>query len=408
MRSGAGVGWQRRSRVATSLVAALGAACGVNGGRGDLAAPSAIIVTPAPDGPKLVSAPDPTVSAEPVAPLELAIDSQRICIRASGRVHCSTSLAPETALTAPTPLEGIDDAVSLALGAVFGCAATRGGKVLCFGDNTYGQLGAQLRAERSDKAVVVSGLDGAKRVSASDGQACAVLADDTVRCWGRNDTGQTGGATYYVPAARELVEADVVGGVSDATSVAPGGWTTCASKRGHGVMCWGRAPFGDDAMTYGRKNIRPTAIPELADFEDVSASGGAFCGIERGEVKCWGELYSLFAGEKARSGKLVSAGVNRARKVRGAQSHACAILTDGRVTCWGIASYGALGRGDTTASDPQTPEAVHDLPPAIDIAVGGASSCAITGAREIYCWGSWPHAGGAMRKELLPVKMRID
>jgi hypothetical protein len=42
------------------------------------------------------------------------------------------------------------------------------------------------------------------------------------------------------------------------------------------------------------------------------------------------------------------------------------------------------------------------------IAVGSASSCAITGAREVYCWGSWPHAGGAMRKESLPVKMRLE
>jgi hypothetical protein len=405
MTSGVPAAWAPRSLVATSL---LFAACSGGGRRVDGAPPSAIVVAPAPDGPRVVSVPEATAAAEAVAPLELAIDAQRLCVRVAGRVHCSTAVATEVALTAAPPLEGIDDAISLALGASFGCAATRAGKVLCFGDNTYGQLGAQLRAERSDKPVVVTGLAGAKRVAAGEGQACALLADDTVRCWGRNDSGQTGGATFYVPAARELVEADVVGGVSEVASIAAGGATTCASKRDRSVICWGRAPFGGNAMMYSRKNVRPTAVPELTGFEEVSASGGAFCGIDRGEVKCWGELYSLFSGDAGRSGKLAGTGVTRARKVRVGQTHACALLTDGGVMCWGMASYGALGRGDETAGDAQLPGAVRDMPPAIDVAVGGAASCAITGAREIYCWGSWPHAGGAMRTEMLPVKMRLD
>lgn len=406
MTAGAPAAWKQRSLVATSLLLT---ACGGGGRSRDPAPVSAIVVAPAPSGPKIDRAPESTTATvEPVAPLELAIDETRLCVRVAGRVHCTTTATPDVALTAPPPLAGIDDAVSLALGAAFGCAVTRAGKVLCFGDNSYGQLGAQLRTERSDQPVAVTGLEGARRVSASEAQACALLMDETVRCWGKNDSGQTGGATYYVPAARELVELDVVIGVSGAASIATGGSTTCASKRDRGVMCWGRAPFGDGAMMYSRKNVRPMAVTELAAFDAVSAGAGAFCGLEHGEVKCWGELYSLFGGDAARSGKLVGTGVTRARKVRVAQTHACAILTDDSVTCWGMAAYGALGRGETTAADAQPAEAVRDLPPAIDIAVGGAASCAITGAREIYCWGSWPHAGGAMRKEMLPVKMRLD
>jgi hypothetical protein len=407
--------WRRRVLVATTFLVT---ACRGGAHRDNITAPSAIVVAPAPAGANVVGAAEPTTPLEQVAPIELAVDMQRLCVRASGRVHCTTTLSADVALTAAPPLEGIEDAVSLALGATFGCAATRAGQVLCFGDNTYGQLGAQLRADRSDKPVVVSGVAGAKRVFTSDSQACALLTDNTVRCWGRNDGGQTGGSTYYLPAARELVEADVVEGVSDVTSVAPGGWTTCASTRARGVMCWGRALLESDRTMYAPKNVRPVAVPELAGFEEVTASGGAFCGISGGgasgggisggEVKCWGELYSLFAGEAARSSKIASTGVTRARKLGIAQTHGCAVLTDGSVTCWGMGSYGALGRGETTGYEALPPETVRDVAPAVDVVVGGATSCAITGAREIYCWGSWPHAGGAMRKETLPVKMRLD
>lgn len=386
----------------------LATACGgVTHGAGT-ADPSAIVVAPAPASASLVRPAEPVAADDEVAPLEIAVDAQMLCVRAAGRVHCSNAPSADVALTAPPPLEGIDDAVSLALGPTFGCVATRAGKVLCFGDNTYGQLGAHLRADRSDKPVVVGGVSGARRVFTSDGQACALLADDTVRCWGRNDRGQTGGSAYYLPAAHELVEADLVDGVKDVTRVAVGGSTTCATTRRRGVMCWGRTLFGGERMMHAAQSTRPVEVPELAGLEGMSASGGAFCGIAAGEVKCWGELYSLFAGEPARSSKITSAGVRRARKVRIAQTHGCAVLTDGSVTCWGMGSYGALGRGETTGYEAMVPETVRDVASAVDVAVGGASSCALTGAREIYCWGSWPHTGGAMRKETVPVKMRLD
>jgi alpha-tubulin suppressor-like RCC1 family protein len=392
------------------LVPVLATACGGAVQRGGASNPSAVVVVPAPvtAGPGVVSNGEPATAVDDVAPLEIAIDTQMLCVRAAGRVHCSNTPASDVALTAPPPLEGIDDAISLALGSTFGCVATRAGKVFCFGDNTYGQLGAQLRDGRRDKPVLVNGVSGAKRVFTSDSQACALLVDGSVRCWGRNDGGQTGGSTYYVPAAHELVEADLVEGVKGATSVAPGGWTTCAATRARGVTCWGRALLGDDHMMHATRNTSPSEVPELGAIESVTASGGAFCGIAGGEVKCWGELHSLFPGEAGRSSKLTNAGVTHARKVRIAQTHGCAVLTDGTLSCWGMGSYGALGRGDITGYEALGPEPVREVTSAVDIAVGSASSCAITGAREVYCWGSWPHAGGAMRKESLPVKMRLE
>jgi hypothetical protein len=391
--------------VACLLATACGGAAHGVGGAAD---PSAIVIGPAPAGASVVSPAPPANAADEVAPLEIAVDAQMLCVRVGGRVHCTNAVSADVALTAAPPLEGIVDAVSVALGPTFGCVATRAGKVLCFGDNTYGQLGAHLRADRSDKPVVVVGVTGARRVFTSDSQACALLADDTVRCWGRNDGGQTGSSTYYLPPARELVDADAVDGVKDVASVAVGGSTTCAATRRRGVTCWGRTLFGGDRLMHVAQSTRPVDVPELAALEEISASAGAFCGIAAGEVKCWGELHSLFPTEPTRSSKIAGAGVTRARKVRIAPMHGCAVLTDGSVTCWGMGSSGALGRGETTGYDAMGPETVRDVAFAVDVAVGGASTCALTGAREVYCWGTWPNAGGATRKETAPVKMRLD
>ena len=379
-------------------------ACRDGARRRDVSDPSAIVVAPARPraGAGALDVTDTTPDGEHESRLEIALDYQRLCVRSEGRVRCTSSPTPDVSLAAAPALEGIDDAVSLSITGAFGCVATRAGKVLCFGDNTYGQLGAHLRADRSDKPVVVSGVANAKRVLTSAAHACAILRDETVRCWGGNDSGQTGGSTYYLPAARELVEADAVERVSDVAALAVGRSTTCAATRGRNVTCWGRALFDEGRAMHamnGPTNVRPGAVADLAGFEDIAASDGSFCGIVRGEVKCWGELWSLFSGEKARGSKIATTGVTGASKVKVTASHACALLADGTVTCWGNGSYGALGRGEVgDTSEALAPETVRGLTSVVDIATGGAASCAVTGAREVYCWGTWPATDGSMHK----------
>lgn len=377
--------------------------------RGGGTDPRAIVVAPATGAPAAggVSEP-PAQSADEVAPFELALDAQRVCARLQGHVHCTDDLAPETTLGALPALEGIDSAVSLALGRGFGCAATRAGTVLCFGDNEYGQLGAGLRTNRSDKPVEVAGLRGAKRVIAGDAHACALLRDGGVRCWGRNDHGQTGGSTFYAPAAHELVAVDAVEHVKDVVDLAARATTTCAVDKGHAVTCWGRGVLGDEDTSRGAsKNVKPTSVAELAGLDTIGGSETAFCGTRQGEVHCWGETWSLVAGSRYGSAALVPVSVPRARRVRVARNHACAVLADGAVWCWGTNYYGALGTGETSSFDALPAGVVKGLPFAVDVVVGGSMSCAVTGSRDVYCWGAWPHAGHEPRREPSPVKLRL-
>ena len=84
---------------------------------------------------------------------------------------------------------------AIAAGNQFTCAVKHDGSVVCWGDNTFGQLGDGSKTA-SDKPVLVKGLGASIAVAAGSGHACAVAADGKVWCWGEIGNGKLGnGAT---------------------------------------------------------------------------------------------------------------------------------------------------------------------------------------------------------------------
>lgn len=92
------------------------------------------------------------------------------------------------------PLERV---VSVAVGATSSCVSLEDGTVRCWGLNDTGQLGDGTTTNRGSATRVVS-VEGAVQAStmATSGYcapfACALLADHSVRCWGRNRFGELG------------------------------------------------------------------------------------------------------------------------------------------------------------------------------------------------------------------------
>ena len=60
--------------------------------------------------------------------------------------------------------------------------------------------------------------------------------------------------------------------------------------------------------------------------------------------------------------------------------------------CWGDGSTGVLGRGDTeTIGDDETPASIPPIDlgpvPAVDVVVGGGHACALLEDGHVKCWG---------------------
>ncbi|MBI5511344.1 MAG: fibronectin type III domain-containing protein [Deltaproteobacteria bacterium] len=105
--------------------------------------------------------------------------------------------------------------IALAAGAYHTCALLASGEIWCWGDNTSGQLGPNAAIAIPSQNPLLT-VTGAVAVAAADA-TCAVVADASMRCWGRNNTGQLGDRTT----------------TSSAQPV-----TVCASGSGPGCPAW--------------------------------------------------------------------------------------------------------------------------------------------------------------------------
>ncbi|MFN7148724.1 MAG: choice-of-anchor U domain-containing protein [Microthrixaceae bacterium] len=85
------------------------------------------------------------------------------------------------------------------------CAIVELGRVVCWGGNSYGQLGRGFTSFTSESPGEVNGISGATAISVGLTHGCALLAGGSVECWGLNHRGQLGNGT--------IVDSDVPVGV---------------------------------------------------------------------------------------------------------------------------------------------------------------------------------------------------
>ena len=122
------------------------------------------------------------------------------CVVQSGAVKCfglngagqlgNGAVVNATSPVAVTGLTGID---AVAAGGSHSCSLATDGGVSCWGLNQEGELGiGDSTVNNSSTPRSVTGLTGQIALSAGIQHVCAMAADESVRCWGLNSSGQLG------------------------------------------------------------------------------------------------------------------------------------------------------------------------------------------------------------------------
>lgn len=253
-------------------------------------------------------------------------------------------------------------AVAVAAGANHTCALIANGTVQCWGKNDSGQLGNNSTSNSStpvpvsnmSTGVLVPGGNVGRPLEAGFAHTCVLLTQTNtilraVSCWGDNGLGQLGNGQANNTTVRSLVPVNVSGIVA-ATSLAAGDFHTCA-------------------------RLVPGSTKSLA---------------------CWGNNSDGQLGDNTTTTRLlpVTIGVSDPYSVGAGPHNTCVVTGNNRVICWGYNGQGELGIGNQSVQiNAATAPAVVSNDDAWGfpntVGVGDAFACELRkGGDATFCWGA--------------------
>jgi alpha-tubulin suppressor-like RCC1 family protein len=235
----------------------------------------------------------------------------------------------------------------------------------------------------------------ARKITAGLNHTCAILDDGSVKCWGDNFAGQLGqGYTFDRGNSQyemgNWLSAINLGTGRTAVKIDAGNDHTCALLDDDSVKCWGAN--GDGELGLGDQNARGDNSGEMGNqlpavlvgvtfvpVSKLSAGGFHNCAIMGSVLRCWGSnpTGQLGLGDNDSRGDdplemglslpAVEIGTGRTPvQVEAGLEFTCLRYANERVKCWGANSSGQLGYGnrDIVGLDPAD---MGDALPFIDL-----------------------------------------
>jgi alpha-tubulin suppressor-like RCC1 family protein len=242
--------------------------------------------------------------------------------------------------------------------------------------------------------------DESKRISVGFDHTCQVKEDGTVRCWGGNSFGQLGNNSTTASSTPLLVS-----GISSAVAVAAGRFFTCAVLSDGTARCWGVNNLGQLGKgNITTKQLTPVTVVGvegigiLSNVVAITAGEAHTCALlANGRASCWGVNQtgqlgegSFFFGGGGRPTPGTVINLSNAVAITAGFFHTCALIADGTAKCWGTNVKGELGIGtfqDNPFGFETAPVPVRDVSRAVAIAAGGAHTCAVLADSTAKCWG---------------------
>ena len=250
------------------------------------------------------------------------------------------------------------------------CALLNNNKIKCWGYNNYGQLGLgsaanvgvgdELNEMGNNLAFINLGIVDpddsesatltAKAVRVGRNYICALLTNNSIKCWGdgldgklgQGNTDNIGDGPNEMGNNLDLIDlgtldpTDSESASFTAKAVSTGDYHVCALLNNHSIKCWGRGNYGQ----LGQGNINSIG-------NEANEMGDNFDPIDLGTID------PTDSESAALTAKVVSAGRN----------HTCALLNNNSIKCWGNGNYGRLGQGNRVSIGDEADEMGNNLLP---------------------------------------------
>lgn len=281
------------------------------------------------------------------------------------------------------------------LGAVTNCAVFEPATIRCAGD--YAFIGFQhFTAGNSE---IWPSVYNMPKLRFGSNFACALRSDGEMVCYGANAHGQLGQG-HTIPENFKWSDPLDFGTGRKVKDFAVGGRTGCALLDNDRVKCWGEnlsgiVGAGDTDNRGDDPGEMGDALPYI-DLGAVSTVKKVFVGsyhacaiLTNDQVKCWGDNFSgqLGTGNQVYYGSLpnqmgsnlptVNFGTTaKVVEMSLAKLHSCAHFDDGTAKCWGGGLNGRSGLG--TGGDRYDPSVLSP----VDLGTGFVVAQVMTGARS--------------------------
>jgi alpha-tubulin suppressor-like RCC1 family protein len=318
--------------------------------------------------------------------------------------------------------------LAIAAGGFHTCTIIGDGSVNCWGRGAEGQLGNGVSGGgvQANVPVIVTGTGPSRPVAIAAGgyHTCLLLTSGQVQCWGSNSNGQAGSGSPNAP--QTVTIATVVPGISNAIGITAGAFHSCALLADNTARCWGRngngelgTGDGDSATPVVVSTPAGSGIQAVTDLRLVSAGvavgalgltqlgGYHTCGLKLdGTAVCWG-----FEGEVLGRGSPpgwdffngttfwvlpnafpVNPLAAPASTIASGGYHNCVVLTNGSMQCWGNGGSGQIGNNANASVGSPTTVTLPASRVGVGVAAGGFETCALLAdptatTNEVWCWG---------------------
>ncbi len=278
------------------------------------------------------------------------------------KITCWGRMSSKSSITPPTEVTGLTHIKQVGLGQYHKCALLQDETVKCWGDNRYGQLGNNSTTNSNTPSFVYKSstdktpLSHVKQLTVGYFHNCVIVGENrTVKCWGKNDYAQLGGGNF--DRWMEKTPVDVVS-LTEVSEIQSGWNHTCAIFSDEKELkCWGRNEFGQLGNNSTTSSKTPVSV-----FENFEALG-FLKGVEK-----------IALGDK----------------------HTCTTLKNDRIKCWGDNWFGQLGslfplnrvRLTPIFVDINYPGSLDLSSPIVNLIAGRNHTCVNFENGKVKCWGS--------------------